>query len=404
MAEVESVNESTAEIPSSEKLELAGGENPVSFDELETIHRYHDQKQKEGKASEKKAQTKDAEDKKESRTGQSNKAGDDDSAGKKESGTAQDEDSKEATADKEETKPPVKTLKAKAGDQELDLALNTLIPAKVAGKEVEVTLEDLRNNYAGKVAWSEEFSKLGTEKQKFTEEKTSLMNDLTEIFNLSQKDGVSALMKMAEFSGMNPLEWRQNFMNVLLPQLENYLSLDETERNAVESQFEKDYWKQQAESQRERQHQEQSFKQFESHVSQLQQTHQVNPDLFAKTFFELEKLQKAGQLNREITPEFVIEIVNAERVYDAVSEVFEELKLDLASDEKDKVFKDLSEIAERNPELTASDLKEIAREVWGKHKAQNLSRKIQKAKGEKSAQAPKRAMNPGHEPLTFDDL
>lgn len=401
------VNESTAEIPSSDTIELAGGDSPVSFDDLETMHRVHDEKNAEEKPAKKEAKAEAKAPKKESGegpdAGKSKKA--DDGEGGEEADDeelVEEKDSKQEKPAKEEK--PARTVKVKNGEEDLELAVSTMVPVKVKGVEQEVSLDELRNNYAGKVAWSEEFSKLGTQKQKFTQEREFVVGQLKEIFSLSQKDGVASLMKMAELSGLDPLKWRQDFMKVLLPQLENFMSMSEDERNAVETQFEKDYWKQQAESQSKAKQEEEGFKSFQAHVTQLQQTHQVAPEHFEKTFNELTKLQQEGALQHEITPEFIIEVIEAEKVYDAVTEVFEELKLELPQEQKEKAFKDLSQLAKANPDLKPADLKDIAREVWGKQKAQNLSRKLHKTGQAPGAKPKREAINPGHEPLTFDDL
>lgn len=408
MSEVE-MNESTTETPVADKIEVMGGELPVSFDELETIHSYHHEKAKSAKEpkqekSEKKAEGKNSGKESGAKTGEAKK-------GKEAEVDEKDQDDEElvegdsskASAKSKEEKPQAKTIKAKAGDQELELSLATMVPAKVDGKEVEVSLEELRNNYAGKVAWSTEFSKLGTEKKKFSDERNAVNAALGEIFELSKKDGVASLMKMAELTGLDPIKWRKDFMDSLIPALESYAQMDETERKAAEAEFERNYYRGQLESQSKRQQEEQSFKQFQTHVAQLQQTHQIDPAKFEKTFFELEALQKEGSLKTEITPEFVVEIVKSERVYDAVSEVCTELNL--PKEQKDMIFKDLSEIATRNPELTANDLKEIARDVWGMTKAKNLSRKMQKSgRAETVVKAKAQPKNPGHEAITFDDL
>jgi hypothetical protein len=400
MSEVESINpnESTSEVPAGDKIELAGGSSPVSFDELENIHKHHSDKAKE----EKKAARAEIKSKDE-------KTGDDGGAGKdvkKQIGEEKDGRTTEtkATDKTVQAKENIKTIKAKLGDADLEMNLASLIPVKVQGQEQTVSLDELRNNYAGKVAWNNEFSKLGTQAQKFKQEREQLATRLKDIFETSRKDGLGALMKMAEFSGQNPLEWRTEFMKVLLPQLENYLYMDETEKAASEKSFEANYWKQQAESQSKAKHEEESFKSFEARVSTLQQTHKIDPETFSKTFYELEKLQKEGHLNKEITAEFVVDVVRTERVFDSVEDAFKEIELDLPEEQKKKILKDMIDLSEKNPDLKTSDLKEIVKEVWGQQKAKNLSRKIQKAGAPQAIKAKTQPKNPGQEPITFDDL
>jgi hypothetical protein len=216
---------------------------------------------------------------------------------------------------------------------------------------------------------------------------------------------MSALMKMAEFSGLDPVQWRKDFHAKLMPQLENYLNMSDDERTALELSWERDHYKSQAESQSKRTEDEANFKAFETRVRGLQQTHQVSETEFETAFTELTRLQKEGKFKGDVTPEFVIETVRKERVWTAAESVLVgELKLNLTEPEKTSILRDLGNLALQN-DLSIEDVQEIAREAWGKKKSQSISRKLQKSgEAEKIAPSKRAPVNPASEPWSFDDL
>jgi hypothetical protein len=388
------VNENTSDTPASDTLSVASGEI-VTFDDLEQIQQHHKESKTKTPPAKKEPLPKKA-------------SSDEDGQGKGEasekSGAAQDDDKTKELKAKEESAAQKKLVKAKLGDAELDLDLETKVPLKVNGKDEEVTLDELRNNYAGKKAWSEEFSKLGTEKQKFKQERDTVNQQLTQIFEASKVDGMQALMKMAEFSGLDPVQWRKDFFEKLMPQLESYQNMSEDERTAAELAWERDHFKQQAESQSKRTADEEAFKAFETKVRGLQQTHQVSETEFEKTFAELAQLQRSGEFKGEITPEKIVEVVKTERIWNQLDSTFAELKLSFTDAEKIPIYRDMTKLAFDN-NLSVADVKEIATEAWGKKKSQNISRKLQtNGQAEKIAGKKKDPINPAQEPWSFDDL
>ena len=310
------------------------------------------------------------------------------------------ESSERAAADQ----PPAKTLKVKDGDKEVDLNLLVKIPVKVAGQETEVTLDELRNNYAGKVAWSERFGEVGRKEQRLEKVKSDFVGAFKEFQEIAEKDGLQALCKLAEMNGQNPIEFREKFLSGLLPQLENYAAMSEDERAQAEKDFKLASLERENETHRRAREEQQSLAQLKSKIDSLQETHQIDPQTFESTFQALESLQKQGKIREFITPEMVVEVAISERRYSAIESALDELNLSVDSKAKDQMVNDLMSVAKANPDLSPEDLKEIALNAWGTKKAQNLSRKIQKTQGEGTRSPARTPANPSHEALSFDDL
>lgn len=395
-------NENTADIQPT--IEQSGSGGFASFDELEAVDRYKE-REKEASQSKEKADAKPKENAKEPKANENKSK----KQPKETSGDEESEDDSESSEDEAgiETKAAAapKLVKAKVGDKEIDLDLGAMIPVTINGKPGEATLEDLRNNYAGKVAWDARFSQLGHKEQAFEKIKGQFTEQAREWFALSKVDGMQALMKMAEMNGEDPITWRKNFMEKLMPGLEKYRDMTDDERAQADRDFELEQLKRENESHRRSKEEQAAISALTSKVESLQQTHQIDSETFAVTFNRLEGLQAKGQLKGEITPELVAQTVVSGRLYDSIESAFTELNLNVEESVKEKMTSDLMAVASNNPDLTPQDLKEIAMEVWGKTKAQNLSRKLAKTQGDPQKKAKARpTLNPMSEPISFDDL
>ena len=54
---------------------------------------------------------------------------------------------------------------AKQGEEDLELAANTLFKQKIDGEEVDVDLQELLNNYSGKISYDKKFQELSDQKK-----------------------------------------------------------------------------------------------------------------------------------------------------------------------------------------------------------------------------------------------
>ena len=118
----------------------------------------------------------------------------------------------------------------------------------VDGKDEDVTLQDLLNNYSGKVGWDKKFQELSDDKKLYKEEITNHKAEVEKIngyintFRDKMKNGDSlgALEYFAEFSGMKPYEFRNELVRQLAPEVErrSLLSYEEIENENLRQQNE----------------------------------------------------------------------------------------------------------------------------------------------------------------------
>lgn len=394
-----STNESTVNTP--EKIEVGPGEMFTSFDDLDNVRNLEKTDNKPEKVVKKESKPED-------------KAGED---GEKPSKADKDQE-KEA----KETKPDAKksekdklaqgkaeakrTVKFKNGEEEAELPATAEVTVKVAGKEEVVKVEDLINNYSGKKAWSDEFGKLGAEKQRFKQERDIVIGKLGEMFETAKQDPMAGFMKMAEMAGMDPMQWRKDFLDALNPVLEKRMEMTDAERRAADAEAEAAYYRSQTQSRLQSEQQEREFREFEAKVTQMVASAGLTNQEFEVGYQNLMQAVQQGLYkprNGEIGPEDVVRVVQTEKVLTAAESALEDLGLSLEESQKEKFFAEFIPMA-RDKRLSAQDIKEVVKLTFGDMKAATLSKKIRKSQPEKVTQAAARAVNPGSDPLTFDDL
>jgi len=123
------------------------------------------------------------------------------------------------------------------------------LKVKVDGEEVDVSLDDLKSNYSGKVAYDKKFSELDRDKKAY-ETEVAEVNGYINTFaeKLRSGDGMGAMSYFAEFNGMPPHEFKQQLIQSLLPEIEKYQGMDPRDIDLEYKQQEADYYKRQNES------------------------------------------------------------------------------------------------------------------------------------------------------------
>lgn len=157
-----------------------------------------------------------------------------------------DNDSKEAAQKEEEPAKAAenrKVLKLKDGDKEIELPLDSKLTVSVDGKEEEVSVQELRDNYSGRVAWDKKFTELSTDRKAFEREKFQANETLKDLLKTSEKDAFGLIAKIADHHGEDPIKYVTAFRKQLMAAAEEYYKADESERRLLDLQFERDFYK-----------------------------------------------------------------------------------------------------------------------------------------------------------------
>jgi len=304
---------------------------------------------------------------------------------------------------KESNSEEVKTLQASAGDKQLDIPSDATFKHKVDGEEVEVPLQELLNNYSGKVAYDRKFQELDREKQAFTSDKEEVNNSINTFFNLAkQGDELGALDFLLERAGAAYGLDRNTFLNGFAqqvePQVQQWMQMSEEERAVHQLQTENEYFKRQRESEAQTRTEEQTRKELEGHVSKIQEIHGLDQAQFVEYYDQVVSNPKAIE---GLAPNEVLDLVDRyidnTNSFSEAREILSEVDSSLIANENaiwDFVDTVQTVNKHHGGEFTKEELTEIAKEVYGIDKVANdLSDRVNKNKtsaNSKPASPPKR--------------
>lgn len=406
--EVESVNPNTpvdnVSTSSDGKVEMDATGGPLTFDELdEVLNKKKGKKHDEPKEKKEKAKdlTSDADKGKQEKSEKSDKQ-------EKPAKKPESEDSKEGEKSETEEKPPRKTVKAKFADQDVELDEETLIPVLVNGKEEMWTLKELRADKSGKTAWDQKFTELHKMRKGIGAHEAKLQETAATIKAIfEEQDPDMKIFKMAQVAGLDPVQYRQRFLNDQISLLEKYYSMSEDERIADAAAFEAKYHKHRADTLESRVQQEQAQRELSAKLERLRASHQVSEDEFADRYSHIKQMIDAGQLGQEtqLTPELVIETIEKDRLWDAAAEKLDSLELGWDQQARGQKLQKLVDNA-HTLGLTAKDVAELVDEVWGSKKAQKVIQEKKKQADEftHGKKDVPQVSSKKEEVLFFDDL
>jgi len=275
----------------------------------------------------------------------------------------------------------IKKLIAKYGDQELEIAANAIFKHKVDGEEVDVELQELLNNYSGKVSYDKKFQEFSSQKKEFEDYKTGYDKEIDQINKyindfadkLKNNDALGALQYFAEFSGMKPHEFKSNILSQLTPEIERRAMMSPEELRAEQLSNENEYLLKQQESAQQRVEQEQALKDLELQIANVQEAHGISDEDFKTAYNELLESEYEG----EITPASVAEYYVHAAAFSKADEVLSSIDPVLAN--QDEVVESLQRIIVENPSFDDNDLMEIVQEVYGsvkKEASKSVSKKV----------------------------
>jgi len=279
-------------------------------------------------------------------------------------------DSEEIEASEEEAQEEIKKLIAKYGEDELEIAANAIFKHKVDGEEVDVELQELLNNYSGKVSYDKKFQEFSSQKKDFDEYKNKYDNDIKQINSyindfaqkFRQNDALGALEYFAEFAGMKPYEFRRELLNQLVPEMERRSVMTEDQIKAEELAFQNEYLMRQHETAQKQSQEQQALRELENEIVRVQEAHGISDEDFEKAYNELMEIDYDGEIN----PATVAEYHMHSTAYSKADEILSGIDPLLA--EQDPVVESLQKVIVENPDFDDNDLIEIVQTVYSDFK------------------------------------
>ncbi|MHC4105973.1 MAG: hypothetical protein ACYSR9_13610 [Planctomycetota bacterium] len=379
----------------------SSGDNMTSFDDLEAVSQFKS-KEIEQKAKEKADIDLKA---KEIKKGETD--------GKKKAKTETKTEAKAEDDEVLEAQEEVKVYKVKNGEADVEIQGDSVHKVKIDGKEEDVPYQELVNSYAGQQAVKRRFDQFSKERQtylkereQFVRERDEVVTTVNDITQMLKENPIQGMTMIAEMSGLDGLEFQKQFMEKLVPAVEDYMGLSETEKSSRQEAMRTDQEKLKLERERKKFDRDKGKTELAREVDVLKRTHDIDDVTFNETFIELEALQKAGKFEGQITAKLVAETVIDDRIEQKVTGVLEVVKPKLLEDES--VIDDIIDVlrdVDPNNEFGDDDIKEIIQRSYqfteDETSETKLSKKVKSSKKTKGSSAP---LDPGREMVSFDEL
>lgn len=284
----------------------------------------------------------------------------------------------------------IKKILARAGEQEMELAANTLFKHKVDGEDVDVDLQELLNNYSGKVSYDKKFQEFSDTKKQFETQQIQYNSEIEAINKyingfadkMKNNDASGALEYFAEFAGMKPYEFRRELLRQLTPEMERIGTMSPEELRAEELSAQNTYLQQQQESAQQRIEQEQAVKELQQEIVSVQEALGISDSDFREAYNDLAESDFEG----EITPAIVGDYYRNLHAFSKAENILSEVDPVLGND--DGIVETLQNVILENPNFDNDDLMEIVQDVYGsvkKEASKSVSKKVSPKKQEQKA-------------------
>lgn len=253
--------------------------------------------------------------------------------------------------------------------------MQALHKVKIDGKETDVPLQDLINNYSGKVAYDKKFNELNIERQKFKAELDGVYGDVAK-FNelLSSGKAMDAIAFLGQFASIPPHHIKNVLVQSLKPEYDRIAALSPEQRQAEFYKQEAEYLRQMRESDVARSKSQQAAMELEQASMKMRETHNIAEGEWSAVKSTLEKEKAEGRLNENITPDLIAEIVLDSRFYGRAESAVKKVSPELLKNEK--LVKTLVFHAKENPDFTDDDLVEIVSKAYGTDQKQAVAAKL----------------------------
>ena len=314
----------------------------------------------------------------------------------------------EQDTEEEEQIEEIKKLIAKFGDEETELAANAIFNHKIDGEDVDVELQELLNNYSGKVSYEKKFQDLSGKKKEFEAFKNEYDSDIQDIYgvlnsfkdSMKQNDAMGALNHFAAFSGMKPYEFQETLINSLAPEVVRRAHLSEEQLRSEKLQAENQYLHQQKESEQVKFQEQQARQELQNEIKQIQEAHSISDESFNEAYQELAESDYAGEINPSAVAEYYIH----SQAFSKAGNILTTVNPSLIKQEE--IIDSLQKVIVENPQFDDNDLLELVTEVYGNH-VEQTSKKVS-TKVAKTAPKKKQTVNPSQvevqDHLDWEDL
>lgn len=288
----------------------------------------------------------------------------------------------------EEVVADVKMLKASLSDKEYDIPATAELTAMINGEEIPVSVQELLNNYSGKVVYDKKFQELSTEKKQFLSEKeshTTVVNDF--MTNMGEGKINEALMLLGKQAGKNPYEFMVELRNGFLEQNQLLNTLSPEQKEAYLAKEEAEYLRQENESIIRVRNEQENLRGLENSLVQLKETQGLEDAELSSAWDKL--VNHAGSVEELITKynghqgavNALGQFIAAEKAYERSYASIEDYKDLISPEEQGTVVETLVDTLLQNPNVTDEMISQWLDEAYSSRKSsKRISEKATKTK------------------------
>lgn len=297
-------------------------------------------------------------------------------APKEESNSDEEDVSSDTQEDEVSAEAELKLIKAMRGEDGYDIPEDAMFTQKVNGVEEQVSIKDLLSDYSGKTDWTRKYSELGAERQELKKSQFEFDTRVNTFVEKAKESKIDALAYLAETAGADPAEFIREFKQGLIPDLEEYMGMSQTERELYDRNQELDIIKKSKETQATiettRQEQARLQEQVETQLQELG----IEQQDYAAAY---DRLVESNTLpSDQIGPEAVAQWIGLENRVKLVDSTLMEIDSNLADDVA--LIEDLVRTSLQGG-LDEQATMEVIKEMYGQtsKEAQSASNKVRQS-------------------------
>lgn len=317
-----------------------------------------------------------------------------------------DEDSEEEKIEegkKEDDKKIGDKLKIRMADGLYAIEKDAKVRVKIDGAFQEVPVQELINQYSGKVAYDKKFTEIGqknkeveareiqvSKTQSFLKETVSEIVQKLEDPNSNPFDALSILV---EKSGRDSFNLYKRALEANLDEVEKLMAMTPVERENFFLKKENEFRTKSEEARKAATQKEQAFNQALSKVDSLRQAHGISEEQFVNA---LDELEAEGTDTSKMSDEQVVDYASLKPHVSAVQDVLEPYEQSIDDSKYSKVVQKLAREL-RSGEFTKEQLTEWARKEFMDEDLKDLQQRTK----EVQKRAPR---EPVKEPVKLETL
>ena len=298
---------------------------------------------------------------------------------------------KPMTPPKSADKPSVKAYEFISADgTKVSVPADYKVVKKVDGKEVEATLADLADEFAGKTAWDKRFNEFSKQKKDFEGQFEFITGKVDKILSKAQTEPMAAFYEICQLAGKTPQDVVKA-MSKVGAESAKWLTLSEPEQKAFMLEMENNLYKASEADKRAAADREAKERESAAKVEAVKSQFGLSDDDWSSGSELASKMWPGA----EVGPEH---IVQAHRVQ-TVANVFEKSYPEGLQNQE--AFDEIFKVAMTHPELDANDLEDIVKETFASASAKRLGRKITSQTPQKTESAKEKRES---ESWSFDQI